>query len=257
MFKLIIVEDEHLIRKWLEIAVDYSALGIQVVGTASHGQEGMELIQKLKPHIVLTDITMPIMDAFMMFEATKSLPYEKVILSGYDDFQNAKKAMQYGAVDFLSKPIDTKELTECLQKIVLRLQGSTYQETPFLEEYQTLLTSIQQVDTQNQIIQQIISFVHKHYAEHFTIATIAEALNYSESYLYRVIKEDFPMTLNEYILQYRLKQAIDKMAESPNSPLSDISDQVGFSDYKYFAKVFKKYLHISPKELKSLGRIVK
>lgn len=39
MFKLIIVEDEHLIRKWLEIAVDYSALGIQVVGTASHGQE--------------------------------------------------------------------------------------------------------------------------------------------------------------------------------------------------------------------------
>ncbi|HET0402653.1 TPA: AraC family transcriptional regulator [Streptococcus pneumoniae] len=65
------------------------------------------------------------------------------------------------------------------------------------------------------------------------------------------------MTLNEYILQYRLKQAIDKMAESPNPSLSDISDQVGFSDYKYFAKVFKKYLHISPKKLKSLGRIVK
>ena len=46
MFKLIIVEDEHLIRKWLEIAVDYSALGIQVVGTANHGQEGMKLIQE-------------------------------------------------------------------------------------------------------------------------------------------------------------------------------------------------------------------
>ncbi|HEW1304612.1 TPA: AraC family transcriptional regulator [Streptococcus pneumoniae] len=47
------------------------------------------------------------------------------------------------------------------------------------------------------------------------------------------------------------------MAESPNSPLSAISDQFGFSDYKYFAKVFKKHLHISPKELKLLGRIVK
>ncbi|CZC55782.1 DNA-binding response regulator [Streptococcus pneumoniae] len=53
MFKLIIVEDEHLIRKWLEIAVDYSALGIQVVGTASHGQEGMKLIQEKEPHICL------------------------------------------------------------------------------------------------------------------------------------------------------------------------------------------------------------
>ena len=67
--------------------------------TASHGQEGMKLIQEKEPHIVLTDITMPIMDAFMMFEATRTLSYEKVILSGYNDFQNAKKAMQYGAVD--------------------------------------------------------------------------------------------------------------------------------------------------------------
>ena len=228
MFKLIIVEDEHLIRKWLEIAVDYSALGIQVVGTASHGQEGMKLIQEKEPHIVLTDITMPIMDAFMMFEATRTLSYEKVILSGYNDFQNAKKAMQYGAVDFLSKPIDTKELTECLQKI----------------------------NPQNQLIQQILEFVHQHYSQHFTISTIAENLGYSESYLYKVIKEDFPITLNEYILQYRLKQAVEKMSQYPDSPLSQIAEQVGFSDYKYFGKVFKKYFHISPKELKAIGRIV-
>ena len=231
MFKLIIVEDEHLIRKWLEIAVDYSTLGIQVVGTASHGQEGMELIQKLKPHIVLTDITMPIMDAFMMFEATKSLSYEKVILSGYDDFQNAKKAMQFGAVDFLSKPIN-------------------------VTEYQTFITSLQKINPQNQLIQQILEFVHLHYSEHFTISTIAENLGYSESYLYKVIKEDFPITLNEYILQYRLKQAVENMSKQPDYPLSQIAEQVGFSDYKYFGKVFKKYFHISPKEFKNIGRIV-
>ena len=152
MFNLIIVEDEHLIRKWLEIAVDYSALGIQVVGTASHGQEGMELIQKLKPHIVLTDITMPIMDAFMMFEATKSLSYEKVILSGYDDFQNAKKAMQFGAVDFLSKPINVTELTECLEKITLRLQMNQHQNNPFLQDYQTFVTALQKITETNHFI---------------------------------------------------------------------------------------------------------
>ena len=254
MFKLIIVEDEHLIRKWLEIAVDYSALGIQVVGTASHGQEGMKLIQEKEPHIVLTDITMPIMDAFMMFEATRTLSYEKVILSGYNDFQNAKKAMQFGAVDFLSKPINVTELTECLEKVTLRLKMTQHQSNPFLQDYQTFITSLQKINPQNQLIQQILEFVHLHYSEHFTISTIAENLGYSESYLYKVIKEDFPMTLNEYILRYRLKQAIDKMAESPNSPLSDISEQVGFSDYKYFAKVFKKYLHISPKELKLMDK---
>lgn len=256
MFKLIIVEDEHLIRKWLEIAVDYSTLGIQVVGTASHGQEGMELIQKLKPHIVLTDITMPIMDAFMMFEATQSISYEKVILSGYDDFQNAKKAMQFGAVDFLSKPINIIELTECLEKIILRLQMDQHQNKPFLQDYQIFVASLQKINPQNQLIQQILKFIHQHYSEHFTISTIAENLGYSESYLYKVIKEDFPITLNEYILQYRLKQAVEKIIQHPDYPLSQIAEQVGFSDYKYFGKVFKKYFHISPKELKNIGRIV-
>jgi len=72
----------------------------------------------------------------------------------------------------------------------------------------------------------------------------------------KVIKEDFPITLNEYILQYRLKQAVEKMSQHPDSPLSQIAEEVGFSDYKYFGKVFKKYFHISPKELKSIGRIV-
>ena len=61
-------------------------------------------------------------------------------------------------------------------KNCLRLRVSTRQETPFLEEYQTLLTSIQQVDTQNQIIQQILEFVHQHYCMHFTISSIAENL---------------------------------------------------------------------------------
>ena len=91
MFKLIIVEDEHLIRKWLEIAVDYSALGIQVVGTASHGQEGMKLIQEKEPHIVLTDITMPIMDAFMMFEALVLSPMKKLSYQVITIFKMPKK----------------------------------------------------------------------------------------------------------------------------------------------------------------------
>ena len=206
MFKLIIVEDEHLIRKWLEIAVDYSTLDIQVVGTASHGQEGMELIQKLKPHIVLTDITMPIMDAFMMFEATQSISYEKVILSGYDDFKNAKKAMQFGAVDFLSKPINVIELTKCLEKITLRLQMNQHQNNPFLQDYQTFVTSLQKINPQNQLIQQILEFVHQHYSEHFTISTIAENLGYSESYLYKIIKEDSIPLSNNMESNKRLKK---------------------------------------------------
>lgn len=91
MYKLLIVEDEHLIRRYLTGALDYQELNITVVGDAENGQEGTAMIQDLQPDIVLTDISMPIMDAFQMFEATKAQDYQKVILSGYNDFTNAKR----------------------------------------------------------------------------------------------------------------------------------------------------------------------
>lgn len=77
MYKLLIVEDEHLIRRYLTDALDYQELNITVVGDAENGQEGTAMIQDLQPDIVLTDISMPIMDAFQMFEATKAQDYQK------------------------------------------------------------------------------------------------------------------------------------------------------------------------------------
>lgn len=97
MYKLLVVEDEHLIRRYLTGALDYQELNIEVVGDAENGQEGAEKIKKLHPDIVLTDISMPVMDAFAMFEATKEQKYQKVILSGYNDFANAKRAIRSGA----------------------------------------------------------------------------------------------------------------------------------------------------------------
>ncbi|MGT2911448.1 response regulator transcription factor [Streptococcus cameli] len=250
MYKLIIVEDEHLIRKWLSIAVDYSLLGIEVIALASHGQEGMAQIQQHQPDIVLTDITMPIMDAFMMFEATKDVVYEKIILSGYNDFDNAKRAMQYGACDFISKPIDAEELRECLLTVVERLKINSLKQSVSQNTYREFFHNVILSDIQNPIAQDLLAWVHAHYQEHFTISDIATELKYSESYLYKIIKEHLPITLNEYILQYRLKQAIEKMYQCPNLKIYEIAHQVGFSDYKYFGKLFKQQFGVTPTEFR-------
>lgn len=78
MYKLVIIEDEHIIRKWLRYAVDYESLGIVVVGEAKDGKAGAALIRECQPHIVLTDINMPIMTAFEMFEDTGNRPMPKL-----------------------------------------------------------------------------------------------------------------------------------------------------------------------------------
>ncbi|MBM9833727.1 response regulator, partial [Enterococcus faecalis] len=64
MYKLLIIEDEHLIRRWLAYAIDYSDIGLKVVGAAENGQEGADMIRNYLPDIVISDINMPIMDAF-------------------------------------------------------------------------------------------------------------------------------------------------------------------------------------------------
>lgn len=123
MYRLLIVEDEHLIRKWLRYAIDYQSLNILVVGEAKDGKEGAQLIQEEQPDIVLSDINMPIMTAFDMFEVTKGQSYAKIILSGYADFPNAQSAIHYGVLEFLTKPLEKQALIDCL-KTIMAIMGT-------------------------------------------------------------------------------------------------------------------------------------
>ncbi|TCD45523.1 DNA-binding response regulator [Streptococcus sp. X16XC17] len=242
MYRLIIVEDETLIRQWLAQAIDYSSLGIEVVALASYGREGAEIISQLRPHIVLTDIMMPHMTGFDMFAATKDCSYEKIILSSYSDFQHAKTAMRYGVYNFLEKPIDVEELRERLWQICLDLKQEkagvdvTNDELPLLQ--------LPQVDAVHWAAD-ILEWLHQHYHQTISTEKIAHHFGYSESYFYKKIKEEFGITLKDYLNRYRMKRAIELMMAQPDLKVYEIAEAVGFSDYNYFGKVFRKYTGLS------------
>ncbi len=248
MYKLLIVEDEHLIRNYLMKALDYQELNIEVIDSAENGQEGSEKIKKLQPDIVLTDITMPVMNAFEMFEDTDEVIYQKVIISGYNDFQNAKAAIHYGVREFLVKPIDVVELRSCLVQGINDLQQKNYQ---LDEETTSQLDLLQDVRySRDEVVNQILVFIRSHYAEKFTISELAERLGFSESYIYKKIKKHLGITLNDYLSRYRMKMAINLIIEDPNLRIYEIADKVGFNDYKYFNQVFKKYLGMTVSDFK-------
>ena len=174
MYKLLIVEDEHLIRRYLTDALDYQELNITVVGDAENGQEGTAMIQDLQPDIVLTDISMPIMDAFQMFEATKAQDYQKVILSGYNDFTNAKKAIRSGARDFLVKPIDLEELRNCMVDVTTQIQLQRGQLADTDGIAIDLLKDVRY--SRDHVVTQVLTWISEHYACKFTIAEMASDL---------------------------------------------------------------------------------
>jgi two-component system response regulator YesN len=105
MFKVLIIDDEQLVRMGLKSMLPWEKLGYEIVGEALNGQQGLDLIGKLQPDIVITDIKMPVMDGLeLMRRATAAQPQLKfIILSSYDDFELVKQAMKQGAEEYLIK----------------------------------------------------------------------------------------------------------------------------------------------------------
>lgn len=250
MYKLLIVEDEHLIRNWLNTALDYAEWGFEVIGLAQNGHEGAKMILELRPDLVFSDITMPVKDAFAMFEATQQIPYEKILISGYSDFNNAKKGFAYGVFDFIEKPIDLQELTALLTKVRLKLDKRE------LSDEIPPRTTIAGIDLGaagpfSEATQQVIQWLHQHYASNETIAEIAKDLGYSESHLYTTFKEETTVTINQYRRHYRVQRAIDLIQDNPEVKIYELAEAVGIHDHHYFNQTFKRVTGYSINDFKT------
>lgn len=124
MFKVLIVDDESVIRKGLKNIIDWKSLGCEVCGEAGDGIEGIRMIRELRPHIVITDINMPEIDGLTMIKDTKQLlPGSKIIiLTGYRDFEYIQEAIRLGAFDYILKPSKIEDLTAIVNKATAELQ---------------------------------------------------------------------------------------------------------------------------------------
>lgn len=123
MYKVLIVDDEPIVREGLEYIIEWEEFGFQVIETAENGKKGLEKIHSFNPDLVITDIRMPGMDGIeMVREARKeNLPAKFIVLSGYSDFNYAKEAMSLGMLYYLLKPIEEEELIKALKKIKQQL----------------------------------------------------------------------------------------------------------------------------------------
>lgn len=133
MLKVFLVEDESVIREMLRDKIPWEEYGYEFVGEASDGEMALPLIRRTKPHVLITDIKMPFLDGLSLSKIVSSeLPKTKiVIISGYDDFEYARTALELGVAQYLLKPITRmalrKTLLELKEKIEQENKGKDYQ----------------------------------------------------------------------------------------------------------------------------------
>ena len=124
--RILIVDDEYIMRRGIRYMMNWEELGCEVIGEASNGKEALDMMEDLKPHIVFCDIAMPVMDGidFIKIAHSRYPSVQIIILSGYDKFEYVRQALLNGAVDYVLKPtLNPEELEKLLEKTVSKIPG--------------------------------------------------------------------------------------------------------------------------------------
>lgn len=234
MFRILIADDEKTIAHGLENLINSYKLGIQTIFLAQDGLEAIELVEEYRPEIILMDINMPRLNGLDSIEEIKIIsPRSKIIIiSGYDEFSYAQRAIELGVFAYLLKPINYKKFKDILISA--------------MDAYKKDLLKINMDD--QEIALDPLDYIKKNYKnQDLTLVDVSSKLYLSTSYLSKYIKEKTGYNFTDYVNILRINTAIEMMKD-PKKTLKNISDYVGYSSQHYFSRAFKNYKGLSPSE---------
>ena len=222
--KLLIADDEDMIRNGIAKYIKLHTDRYETIYLAKNGQEALDIIYRHKPDIMLLDVQMPHKDGIeVMQEAHRAgvLPCT-IILSGYDEFRYAQQAVRLGARDYLLKPSRSSDILKKLNAIA---------DEKFKEPEEPVLLP----EGRNRIVERAKDYLEEHYYEDLSLTEVAEYVGITASYLSNLFSKQVacPYLRQNYLKNY------------------EIAYKVGFRDEKYFSKVFRKVMSMTPSEYKA------
>lgn len=245
MLKVLLVEDENLIRRGLRFQMNWTEVGCVVAGEAATGKEGLEQIRDIRPDIVITDIRMPDMDGLEMLAlGREECDFESILITGYSEFDYARQAIHLGVSEYLLKPVDLNELHACIRKIALRRQSERVPEWPKVPKAPDLAPSAMG----NKYAAAMLQYIQEHYAQRISLTDLSQELNISCTHLNAKFKAETGYTFHDFLNYYRISKAVELQKQGVYK-LYEIAELVGFSDYKYFNKVYKRYVGYAPNKI--------
>lgn len=236
---IVVVDDEPKICRGLQKLLA-GHKNWAVPGAFGSAAEALDFLARHPVDVVICDIRMPELSGLALIRALRAAGQdtEVIILSGYSDFAYAQQAIALGVRRYLTKPTKTAELVQVLTELEDELTGKARAPQQAGAGYC------------NHLVDEAIGYVRLHYAGRLALKSMAEALHISPNYLCRLFKKHTGQGLTEYITQTRLHQAC-LLLQSGHDPVTQVAEQVGFADTKYFSLQFKKALGVTPLEYRN------
>ena len=243
MYRVILVDDEHMILEGLSRVVPWEKLGCEVSGTAANGREGLALIRQVKPHILITDIRMPNMDGLKMVAALRSeFPDLQItVLTAFRDFEYAQTALNLGVCRYLLKPSKMDELSEAIRTMIARLDA-----LPKAEAQEPAEPS---APAGNYIVRQAMDYMRAHCAERLSLGDVADQVYVSQWHLSKLINKHTNQSFLDILNHMRIDRARQLLA-NPGLRIHEVAEQCGYSDLGHFSRNFKKLTGLAPGEFR-------
>ena len=272
MYKVLIVDDEPIIREGLKVTVRWADFNCEVVGTAENGLDGLERVRELHPDILISDISMNNMDGLTMVAAIRSEypDMEVCLLTGYRNFEYAQQAIKLGVTRFLLKPSKMDEIEEAITAMTDNLRSSGNLGAQIIDNlwdmrvdedrylYETFIrnrpeekdeseTKVRDSEANGFILKCALVYMYQNHKLKLTLADVASQCYVSSWHLSKLLNQYTGRGFFEIINMIRLDEA-KKLLKDPGRRIQDVSEAVGFQDVAHFSRIFKNYIGCSPSE---------
>ncbi|MFK7691869.1 response regulator [Paenibacillus sp. HJGM_3] len=254
--KVLIIDDELPLRQELR-SMPWLSLGAELVGEAENGEEALKLCESLKPELLISDITMPIMNGLELFrEVKKRYPQSQfVLLTCHSDFHYAQEALKLGALDYFTKlSFDEEELKSAIEKareaIKREVNLRHYEQEQSRREQSQHQPSTSVTDRKiRKEVQFARRIIESKLNEPLTLTSVAEEVGLSSYYLSRLFREETGESFNEYVTRLRLEMAV-LLLQTTSLKVYEVAERVGIPNYRYFSQLFRNWTGVAPTDYK-------
>lgn len=233
--RVLLVDDEIMIREGFKRLFDWEAHECEVVGEAADGMEALARMDALKPDIVIMDINIPSMNGLKVIQLGRIKHPEMafVIVSGYDDFSYCREALRLQITDYILKPVNYEEFGACIDNLKISLFERRITKEPEEQEERTITL--------------LTRYLQEHMAEELSLSVLAEQFYLNPQYISQLFKNEIGVGFLTYLTNIRMEKA-KKLLLSKSYSIAEVAEQSGYGDYRVFTKVFKKTEGITPSQ---------
>ena len=233
--RVLLVDDEIMIREGFKKLFDWETHECVVVGEAADGMEAITKIDEEQPDIAIMDINIPIINGLKVIQLSRvkypSMAF--VIVSGYDDFSYCREALRMQITDNILKQVNYEECGSSIYRWKISLCNNEVKEKPVVKK--------------ERVITGITKYMQEHLSEDVSLHILSEEFHLNSQYISQLFKNEIGVNFLTYLTNIRMEHA-KKLLLSSSLSIAEVSEQSGYGDYRVFTKVFKKSEGITPSQ---------